>query len=112
VSEEGNGHIKIPYKNISIIAVAVSLLGGVIGMVSSRVLADNQIKVHTSEISDLKHTDKNFTEYLQLVQKQIIVQETKMEQVQKDIDKISDKMDKNYEKNEQSLREILKAVKA
>jgi len=100
-----------PLKNVPLLVGICTLVGVVITAVGDRVLADNQVKVNTADIVDLKKTDENFTHYMQLVQRQITVQETKMDRVQDDVKELGEKMDRNAERNEKMYMRMLDEIR-
>lgn len=93
--------IRISYKTIGFIVMIVGALASAGSFFTSRVLADNQVKTHTNQISELKQTDKNFAEYLQLVQTDMTIQKTTMSIMREDVKELKS-----------DIKEILKVVKS
>lgn len=93
--------VRISYKTIGFIVMIAGALASSGSFFASRVLADNTVKTHSNQILELKQTDKNFSEYLQLVQTDMTVQKTTMSIMREDVKELKS-----------DIKEILKAVKS
>lgn len=97
----GRERFTVCYKTLTVIVMMVGFFISMANLYGQRVLADNEIKVHTEKLIELSQTDKNISELIQLVQRQIAVQESQLGTTQDDIKGIKG-----------DIKEILKAVKA
>jgi hypothetical protein len=100
-TEKKHNGIVVTSKLIGTITAVIVLAGMIANLYSSRVLADNEIKVHTEKIASLGNTDQKIVDLIQLVQTNAAIQETKLDNTRTDVAEMK-----------QDIKSIAKAVKA
>ena len=100
IEEKKNGLV-VTSKMIGTVVLILGLITTLGNLWAARVLADNEIKVHTQKISELSQTDKNIVDLINIIQKQIAVNENKVDNVKSDVMEIK-----------RDIKDVLRAVKA